>query len=343
MINKSIVVGITHGDINSISYEIIMKTFKDLRMLEFCCPVVYGSSKVASFYKKVLTKSIDANFKFNIIKHAKNANLKLPNMINITDNEIKIDIGEITSTAGDMARLSLETATKDIIEGNIDVIVTCPINKQNVFSDSFSYSGHTEYIASQTKTDKFIMLMIADTLRIGTVTTHCALSDVSSLITKDLILDKIRTLNTSLMHDFNITKPRIAVLSLNPHAGDNQLFGNEEKEKIIPAIEEAFNSKIYAFGPFSADGLFGSGEFKKYDGILAMYHDQAMIPFKLLSFDEGVNFTAGLPIIRTSPAHGSAMNIAGKDIASINSFRNAVYLACDIFKNRQIMKEEEKE
>ena len=187
------------------------------------------------------------------------------------------------------------------------------------------------------------MLMVADSLRIGTVTTHCALSEVSSLITKELILKKINILHQSLCNDFNITKPRIAVLSLNPHAGDNKLFGTEEKDIILPAIEEAFNNKIYAFGPFAADGLFGSGEFRKYDGILAMYHDQAMIPFKLLSFDEGVNYTAGLPFIRTSPAHGSAMNIAGKDIASINSFRNAVYLACDIFKNRQRQLTEEEE
>ncbi|MFA7401968.1 MAG: 4-hydroxythreonine-4-phosphate dehydrogenase PdxA [Bacteroidales bacterium] len=343
MINKSIVVGITHGDINSISYELIMKTFKDQRMMEFCCPVVYGSSKVVSFYKKIFTKSVDSNFKFNIIKQAKQATLKNPNLINITENEIKIDIGEITEIAGDSARLSLETATKDIMNGNIDVLVTCPINKQNVFSDTFNYTGHTEYFASITKTKNFLMLMVADSLRIGTVTTHCALSEVSSLITKELILKKINILHQSLCNDFNITKPRIAVLSLNPHAGDNKLFGTEEKDIILPAIEEAFNNKIYAFGPFAADGLFGSGEFRKYDGILAMYHDQAMIPFKLLSFDEGVNYTAGLPFIRTSPAHGSAMNIAGKDIASINSFRNAVYLACDIFKNRQRQLTEEEE
>lgn len=335
MSNKSIAVGITHGDINGISYEIIMKMLNDTRMMELCCPIVYGSSKVASFYKKIISKNIDPNFRFNIIKNAKQATLKKPNIINITEDEIKIDIGQITPIAGEMSRLALEMAVKDALEGNIDVLVTCPINKQNVYSNSFQFSGHTEYFASITNTNNFLMLMIADSVRIGTVTTHCALSDVAKNITTDMIIEKIEVLNKSLMLDFGIIKPRIAILSLNPHAGDNGLFGNEEQDKIIPAIQHCFNNKIFAFGPFPADGLFGSGEFKKFDGILAMYHDQAMIPFKLLSFDEGVNYTAGLPIIRTSPAHGSAMDIAGKDIASYNSLRNAIYLACDIYKNRQ--------
>lgn len=335
MINKTIVVGITQGDINGISYEIIMKSLKDARIMELCCPIVYGSSKVASFHKKLLPKSIDQNFTFNIIKQAKQATLKKPNLINITDDEIKIDIGQITPIAGEMSRLALEIATKDLIEEQIDVLVTCPINKQNVFSDSFNFSGHTEYFASITNTKDYLMLMVADSMRIGTITTHCALSDVAQIITKELIVKKIKVLNDCLIKDFGIIKPRIAVLALNPHAGDNQLFGTEEHEKICPAIQESFQKKIYAFGPFAADGFFGSGEFKKYDGILAMYHDQTMIPFKLLSFDEGVNYTAGLPIIRTSPAHGSAMDIVGKDVASNTSLSNAIYLACDIFKNRQ--------
>ncbi len=335
MLNKSITVGITHGDINGISYEIIMKMLNDTRMMELCCPIVYGSSKVASFYKKIISKNIDPNFRFNIIKQAKQATLKTPNLINIVEDEIKVDIGKITPIAGEMSRLALEMAVKDAMEKNIDVLVTCPINKQNVYSETFKYSGHTEYFASVTHAKKFLMLMIADSIRIGTITTHCALSEVSKLISKELIIEKIEVLNNSLINDFGIIKPRIAVLALNPHAGDNGLFGNEEQTIISPAIEESFTNKIYAFGPFPADGFFGSGEFKKYDGVLAMYHDQAMIPFKLLSFDEGVNYTAGLPIIRTSPAHGSAMDIAGKDIASINSLRNAIYLACDIYKNRQ--------
>ncbi len=334
MINKSIVIGITHGDVNSISYEIIMKTFNDQRIMELCCPIVYGSSKVGSFYKKMLPAVISPNFKFNIVKEAKQAALKRVNLINIVEDEIKIDVGQITPTAGDMARLSLEMAAKDANAGDIDVLVTCPINKQNVFSSTFDYSGQTEYLAKSTNRQNFLMLMVAERLRIGTVTTHCALANVSKMITKKLIFDKITVLNESLIKDFGIIKPRIAVLALNPHAGDNNLFGIEEKEKINPAIQEAFDKKIYAFGPFPADGFFGSGEFNKYDAILAMYHDQAMIPFKLLSFDEGVNYTAGLPIIRTSPAHGSAMGIAGKDIASINSFLNAVNLACDIYRNR---------
>ncbi|NLK56209.1 MAG: 4-hydroxythreonine-4-phosphate dehydrogenase PdxA [Bacteroidales bacterium] len=334
MSKKSITIGITHGDVNSISYEIIMKTFNDPRIMESCTPIVYGSSKVTSFYKKILPAIISPNFRFNIIKDVKQAVLKKANLINIVEDEIKIDIGQITPIAGDMARLSLEMATKDLIEGNLDVLVTCPINKQNVFSSTFNYSGQTEYLANATKTKNFIMLMVANDIRIGTVTTHCALADVSKKISKKLIIDKINVLNQSLINDFAIIKPRIAVLALNPHAGDNQLFGTEEQEKIIPAIQESFDKKIYAFGPFAADGFFGSGEFNKYDAILAMYHDQAMIPFKLLSFDEGVNYTAGLPFIRTSPAHGSAMSIAGQDIASFNSFQNAVYLACDIYRNR---------
>lgn len=337
MTNKSIVVGITHGDVNSISYEIIMKTLSDNQMMELCCPIVYGSSKVASYYRKIMTKSIDQNFRFNIIKQAKQATLKKPNLINITEDEIKIDIGKITPTAGETSRLALEMAVKDVMEENIDVLVTCPINKQNVYSDSFKYSGHTEYFAAATNTRNFVMLMIADAIRIGTITTHCALSEVSKIITKELIIEKLKVLNHSLIYDFGIMKPRIAVLSLNPHAGDDGLFGTEEKNIITPAIQECFDNKIYAFGPFPADGLFGSGEFQKYDAILAMYHDQAMIPFKLLSFDEGVNYTAGLPFIRTSPAHGSAMDIAGKDMASHNSLRNAIYLACDIYTNRKSM------
>lgn len=335
MVHKTIVVGITQGDINGISYEIIMKSLKDTRIMELCCPIVYGSSKVASFHKKILTKSIDPNFKFNIIKQAKQATLKRPNLINITEDDIKIDIGEITPIAGEMSRLALQSATKDIMEKQIDVLVTCPINKQNVISKAFNFSGHTEYFASVTKTKNYLMLMVADTIRIGTITTHCALNEVSNILTKQLITEKIEVLHHSLIKDFGIIKPRIAVLALNPHAGDNQLFGTEEHEKICPAIQESFDKKIYAFGPFAADGFFGSGEFKKYDGILAMYHDQAMIPFKLLSFDEGVNYTAGLPFIRTSPAHGCALDIAGKDIASYNSLSSSIYLACDIYKNRQ--------
>ena len=333
MVEKPIVVGITQGDINGIGYEVITKTLMDTRMLEICTPLVYGNSKVASYHRKLIKNCAD--FTFNIVRQPNQVLVHKNNLINVAEGEAKIDMGESTEIAGKLSLAALQLATEHALGKNIDVMVTAPVNKHNISSDAFAFPGHTEYLAKASNVSNFLMLMIADGLRIGTVTTHCALSQVSSMLNKDLILRKLRVLNKSLKTDFVCTSPKIAVLSLNPHAGDNAMFGKEEKDFIIPAIEEAFRQDIYAFGPFAADGFFGTGQYAKFDAILAMYHDQAMVPFKLLSYGEGVNFTAGLPFVRTSPAHGTAYDIAGKDLASPDSFRKAIYLACDIYRNRK--------
>lgn len=333
MSEKPIVVGITQGDINGISYEIITKTFIDSRMMEVCTPLVYGSSKAASYHRKLIKSSGD--FSFHIIKQADQLSHKNPNMINIVDKELKIDVGESTQTAGEMAVMSLKMATEDLIAKKIDVLVTSPVNKKNIQSDSFPFQGQTEFLAKSCNTNDYLILMIVDGLKIGTVTTHCAVSEISNQLRKEMIVKKIQILNKSLQQDFLITKPKIAVLSLNPHVGESGKFGKEEQNIIIPAIEDAFDQGIYVFGPYAADGFFGTEQYSKFDGVLAMYHDQAMIPFKLLEYGEGVNFTAGLPFVRTSPAQGTAYDIAGKGMASPDSFRNAIYLACDIYHNRQ--------
>ena len=333
MADRPILVGITHGDINGIGYEVITKVLVDARMLEVCTPLVYGNSKVASYHRKMIKNCGD--FIFNIVRQPNQAVHHKSNLINVTDSEVKVEIGESTELAGKMSLAALKMATEHVLTKNIDVLVTAPINKHNIPADAFAFAGHTEYLAKASNVSNYLMLMIANDLRIGTVTTHCALSAVPSMLSKELIVKKLKVLNKSLKTDFVCTSPKIAVLSLNPHAGDNAMFGKEEKDIIIPAIEEAFKQDVYAFGPFPADGFFGSGQYTKFDAVLAMYHDQAMIPFKLLSCGEGVNFTAGLPFVRTSPAHGTAYEIAGKDIASPDAFRNAIYLACDIYKNRQ--------
>jgi len=333
MSEKPIVVGITHGDINGVGYEVITKSLSDTRMMEICTPIVYGSSKVASFHRKLIKNSGD--FSFRAISQPEQRTTKSPNIINITDAEVKIELGQPTSIAGEMALASLKMATDHVLEGKTDVLVTAPISKQNIYSQAFPFEGHTEYLAKRCNTNDYLMLMIADGIKIGTVTTHCALSELSQRIKNELIINKIKILNTSLQQDFLCTKPKIAVLSLNPHAGEGGMFGKEERSAIVPAIKEVFEQGIYAFGPYAADGFFGTGQHTKYDGILAMYHDQAMIPFKLLSYGEGVNYTAGLPFVRTSPAHGTAYEIAGKDMASPDSFRKAIYWACDIYQNRK--------
>ena len=324
-------IGITHGDVNGIGYEIIIKTLQDQRLMELYTIVVYGSSKVASYHRKVLNIN---EFNFNLIKKADQAHPRRPNLINIHDEEIKIDLGKSTPIAGELALLSLEAACEDLQNNLIDVIITAPINKKNIQSPGFSFTGHTEYLAQKFKAENCLMLMINNVLRIGVVTGHIPLSKVKETITTEMILGKIQVMNNTLMRDFGIVKPRIAVLALNPHAGDDGLLGDEEKTVIIPAIEKAYEKNILAFGPYPADGFFGATGFRNFDGILAMYHDQGMVPFKLMSFDEGVNYTAGLPVIRTSPAHGTAYDLAGKNEASPEAFRNALYMAGDIFIKR---------
>ena len=332
MKNDKIIVGITQGDINSISYEIIIKSLMDSRLMDFCIPVVYGSPKVAAYHRKAL--NID-NFSFNNIHKAEDANPKRANIINCIDENTRVELGKSTKQGGEAAYKALEMATNDLKDGKIDVIVTGPINKENIQSDNFGFAGHTEYFQYKFDTDEVLMLMVNNQFRIGVVTGHIPLNQVSSDITKEIISTKIKVMNDSLIRDFGIRKPKIAVLGLNPHASDNGLIGNEETDYIIPAIEEAKANGLMVFGPFSADGFFGSSTYTKFDGILAMYHDQGLIPFKALSYDGGVNFTAGLPTVRTAPAHGTAFDLAGKNEGNADSFRNAIYLACDVFRIRK--------
>lgn len=325
-------VGISHGDVNGISYEVIIKTLQDQRIFENCTVIVYGSSKVASYHRKI----IEANdFNFNLVRKADQAHPRRPNIINLTEEEVKLDTGKSTSIAGELALQSLEMAVSDLQNKNIDVLVTAPINKKNIQSPAFHFAGHTEYLAGKFNTADYLMLMVTRAFRIGVATGHLPISKVTEAITEDLLLRKIRIMNQSLIRDFGIIRPRIAVLALNPHAGDEGLIGDEDTRIVAPAINKAFMQNILAFGPYPADGFFGSAGYREFDGILALYHDQGMVPFKLLSFEEGVNYTAGLPIVRTSPAHGTAYDIAGKNLASPEAFRNALYMACDILQNRR--------
>lgn len=331
MIQNKIVVGISHGDINGISYEVIIKSLMDSRLFDFCIPVVYGSAKVAAYHRKALNI---ANFSFNNIKSADDANIKRANIINCLDDNVRVELGKSTAIAGESSLISLENAVKDLKEGKIDVLVTAPINKDNIQSDKFNFPGHTEYLTKESENKDSLMLMVSENLKVGVVTTHLPLNKVSEAITEEAILEKLRIMNKSLIQDFRIRKPKIGVLGLNPHAGDNGLLGKEENEVIIPALKKANDEGILALGPYPADGFFGSDNFKKFDAVLAMYHDQGLVPFKALAFDSGINYTAGLDFIRTSPGHGTAFEIAGVGKASEVSFRNAIYLACDIFRNR---------
>lgn len=324
-------IGISHGDINGISYEIILKALDDKRMNELYNCILYGSTKVLGFYQNNPNLP---KINFNLIKRTDRTHLKKYNLINIDENEVKVEPGKSTPEAGKLAFLALEKAVSDLDKKYIDALVTAPIDKLNIQSEEFNYAGHTDYLADFFKVKDYLMLLVAGSLRIGVVTGHIPIQKVSETITKDLILSKLKVMNQSLIYDFGITKPRIAVLGLNPHASDGGLIGDEEEKTIIPALEKAQKNGILAFGPYPADGFFASSNYTKFDGILAMYHDQGLIPFKTLSFENGVNFTAGLPVVRTSPAHGTAYDIAGKNQASENSLRQAIYLAADIVENR---------
>ncbi|NLF42853.1 MAG: 4-hydroxythreonine-4-phosphate dehydrogenase PdxA [Bacteroidales bacterium] len=334
--SEKIRVGITHGDINGIGYEIIIKALSDPRMLELFTPVVYGSSKVASYHRKTVEAG---EFNFNVIKSGEPLSDKKTNIINIYNQEIKIELGQSSGIAGELSYLALEAAIDDIRNNNIDVLVTAPINKKNIKSDKFNFPGHTEYLADKFGVKEPLMLMVSRNVRIGVITGHIPIKDISKSINTELILGKTRILNQSLIKDFGIRRPKIAILGLNPHAGDKGVIGMEEEEIIIPAIKQAFDEGILCYGPYPADGFFGAASFNQFDGILAMYHDQGLIPFKTLSFKSGVNFTAGLPIVRTSPAHGTAYELAGKNQSSDDAFRESIYLALDIFKNRKMHEE----
>jgi 4-hydroxythreonine-4-phosphate dehydrogenase len=323
--------GITHGDINGISYEVIIKSLADPRILELFTPVIYGHSKVASFHKKNLDET---EVNFNLVKDAASAHPKRINIVNCTDQDLKIDLGLATEVAGKAAFQALEMAVEDLKAGRIDALVTAPINKQNIQSKDFDFPGHTEYLSARFDNSEPLMIMVWQQLRVATLTGHIPLKEVSSKINEQLILEKLSILNNSLIADFGITKPKIAILGLNPHAGDGGLLGKEEQAVIIPALSKARSSGLLVFGPFPADGFFGAGTWKKYDGVVSMYHDQGLAPFKSIAFEGGVNFTAGLPVVRTSPAHGTAYELAGKNLASPEAFRQALYLAADIARTR---------
>lgn len=325
-------IGITHGDLNGINYEIIIKALADKQILELCTPVVYGLSKVAGYYKKNLQIQ---DFSFQYIKSPDQATQKRANLINLSENEVPVNVGESTPTAGKYAELALNYACNDLKKNAIDALVTAPINKSNIQSEQFQFNGHTEYLASKFESNDALMMMIAPAVKLAFVTNHLAIHEVAAKLSKELILKKIKVLHQTLINDFGCSNPKIAVLALNPHAGDKGLLGNEEENIILPAIREALDARINAFGPYPADGLFGSGNYSKFDAVLAMYHDQGMIPFKVLACHEGVNYTAGLPIVRTSPAHGTGYDIAGKDLADEQSLRSAIYLAIDILRNRE--------
>jgi len=325
-------IGITHGDFNGIGYEIILKAFSDTRMFENYIPVIYGVSKIASYHNKTIGAK---NLSLNIIRNAGQAAYKKMNIVNVYQEEVKIELGKSSEKAGELAYLALEEAVRDLRSKKIDVLVTAPINKHNIHSDQFNFHGHTEYLANAFGSDNYLMLMVSDMMRLGVVTGHIPLKDVPGTISKELILSKLGVMQDSLVRDFGIIKPKIALLGLNPHAGDMGLLGKEENEVIKPAVEEAVKNDMLVYGPYPADGFFATGMYNKFDGVMAMYHDQGLVPFKALAFDQGVNYTAGLPIIRTSPAHGTAYEIAGKNQASSESLREAVYLAADIYNNRE--------
>lgn len=329
-------VGITIGDINGVGLEVIIKALSDPNVYKNSIPIIYGSSKAISFHKKAIDL---VDFQCLVIKDASEAKPKKINLINCWQEEVKIVLGEKNANGGNYALKSLEAATKDLNEGKIDTLVTAPINKDCVRDAGFEFPGHTEYLANRSGSNDVLMFMVADVLRVGVVTGHVPLKDVTAGITKEAIEGKLRLMLHSLREDFLIQKPKIAVLGLNPHAGDRGTIGDEEIEIINPAIQKLRDEGELIFGSYSSDGFFGSSNLKNFDAILAMYHDQGLTGFKAISFDEGVNFTAGLPIVRTSPDHGTAYDIAGKGIASERSFRNAYFLACDIVKNRLKYKE----
>ena len=333
---RPIRVGISIGDVNGIGPEVILKTFSDNRLLDFVTPVIYSSASLLSAHRKSLDLQALTHTNLEEGMEAKSKTLYIKKC---WDKDPELNIGKETPEGGEYAIKSLRAATDDLASSKIDVLVTAPINKHNVQSSEFKFPGHTEFLAKLSNVDKALMLMVADNLKVAVVSGHIPLKEVAKTLTKEKIVEAITQLNESLIKDFGISRPKIAVMGLNPHAGDNGVIGDEEKEIIIPAIAEAKGKGILAFGPYSADGFFGSSTYTHYDGILAMYHDQGLVPFKSLSFGNGVNYTAGLPIVRTSPDHGTGFDIAGKNEASESSFRNALYLAMDIYRNRNEHKE----
>ncbi len=322
---------ISIGDVTGIGMEVILKTFMDHAMLQVCVPVIYGSSKTLSFHRKALGIN---DFNYTTLRNIDELNRRKVNLLNLWDDELKIEFGKPDEQSGNYAMQSLEAASRDLQQGKTDVLITAPLDKHAVSRSHTGFSGHTGYLGKFFEAPRPLMLLVSDLMRVALVTGHLPVRDVVAAVTTETIGASLKTLNQSLRRDFAIRKPRIAVLGLNPHAGDHGAIGNEEQEVIEPAIRKAGDNGILAFGPYPADGFFGAGTFKKFDAVLAMYHDQGLVPFKALSFGGGVNFTAGLPVVRTSPDHGTGFNIAGKNEASEASFRKAVYMACDIRRNR---------
>lgn len=333
--NQKITIGISQGDINGIGLELILKTLTEPGISEICTPVLFSSQRTVSFYKKVLGMN---DFNFNPMRDFTQINNKKVNVFVCYEEEVAIEMGKSTDIGGKYALISLKMATEALQQNQIDALVTAPINKRNIQSDSFKFVGHTEYLGEKLGGDPLMLLCTDNGLRVAVVTGHVPVKDIASKITIELVTKKITQLHDSLKKDFGIRKPKIAVLGLNPHASDNGAIGNEDIEIVSPAIQKA-NSNGLVYGPYAADGFFGSGTYKQFDGVLAMYHDQGLIPFKTLSFNEGVNFTAGLNAVRTSPDHGTAYDLVGKNIASDQSFKKAIYAAIDIFKNRKLYAE----
>ena len=337
MQNDKIVVGITQGDSNGIGYEVIIKALADPRILDQFTPVIYGSSKLFGFYRKTIpeVEQMDTN----AINSASEAHAKRINIVNCLPDSTFAEPGQATPESAKSAIKSLETAIRELKEGKIDVLVTGPINKKAMSNEGFGFPGHTEFIQNSFGVKDVTMLMVSHRLKLGVVTGHIPLKDVASQITEEKILSKLRLMNEALKKDFVVDQPRIAVLSLNPHSGDGGLLGTEEQDIIIPAIRKATEEGILAFGPFSPDGYFGLSHYENFDATLAMYHDQGLSPFKALSFEDGVNYTAGLPVIRTSPDHGTAFEMAGRDEADPRSMRAAIFTAIDIYRNRKAWEE----
>ncbi|MCF0177114.1 MAG: 4-hydroxythreonine-4-phosphate dehydrogenase PdxA [Bacteroidales bacterium] len=331
--DKQIIVGITQGDTNGIGMEVIIKALSDMRMMDNCIPILYGSSRIFGVHHKLISEARQINT--NIVNSAADAHAKRLNIINCVPDSMAIEIGQPTTDGAKAAIISLQSAVKDYHAGLIDAIVTAPINKHTVGENGFKFPGHTEFLSSEFGGHDGLMFLCSDTMKIGVATNHIPVSNVRESLSQELLIDKLRIMNSSLMRDFNIVRPKIAVLGLNPHAGDGGTLGTAEQEIIIPAIAAANQENILAFGPYSPDGFFGTNSQYKFDAVLAMYHDQGLIPFKTLAFDKGVNFTAGLPVVRTSPDHGTGFDIAGKNMANPMSMIYALYMAVDVCNNRR--------
>lgn len=330
------VVGFSCGDINGIGIELIIKSLADNRITDLCVPVIFSSNKCINFYRKVLP---DINFSYQAIKDFSKMNPKQINLYNCWEEEVHITPGQLTEVGGKYALISLQQATRALKEGQIQALITAPIHKKNIQSQNFNYSGHTPYLKDTFQAEDVVMLMTAQNMRVALVTEHVPVSQIAQHITKENILSKLKVLHTSLQKDFGIEKPKIAVLGLNPHAGDEGLLGDEEEKIIKPAVREAKQQNMLVFGVFSADAFFARGGYEKFDAVLAMYHDQGLIPFKSLAIGEGVNYTAGLSAVRTSPDHGTAFDIAGKGKADASSFLEAIFVAIDIVRKRAAYEE----